>query len=337
VWSGSRNQTSALRAASPRNGGFVRCLLGCDSARERREVNKERVCGDRRARQVGLAKRAGPGKNWRCARLRARGRYRPTPELLPMPAELTGPRLDPESAPAKRLVVFCTAMRRRQRPHRTRPAVAEIVARRRFVSPHAPERCAGAPTGRNGSGSTSSRPTTRAARMSAGAASFRRGRARRFLDAELARLGLDDSRLALVGFSQGSMMALHVGLAPPRAGGDRRLFWHAVGPNKLGEAKARNARGEPRRSARPRRPGSVIPLEAMLAATDDLARAEIPNQWHLSFGIGHGIDAGGLRQAACSWRNRSAPRRAKGGKTKEPPRRGGSRTRRVRAKEGQRE
>ena len=31
-------------------------------------------------------------------------------------------------------------------------------------------------------------------------------------------------------------------------------------------------------------------------ATEDLARAEIPNQWHLSFGIGHGIDAGGLRQ-----------------------------------------
>ena len=39
----------------------------------------------------------------------------------------------------------------------------------------------------------------------------------------------------------------------------------------------------------------MIPLEAMLAASDDLARAEIPNQWHLSFGIGHGIDAGGLQ------------------------------------------
>src|SRR5262249_8100699 len=34
----------------------------------------------------------------------------------------------------------------------------------------------------------------------------------RFLDRELERYGLDARRLALVGFSQGSMMALHVGL-----------------------------------------------------------------------------------------------------------------------------
>ena len=33
----------------------------------------------------------------------------------------------------------------------------------------------------------------------------------------------------------------------------------------------------------------------MFMAMDDLAKAEIPNQWHLSFGVGHGIDAGGLR------------------------------------------
>ena len=33
-----------------------------------------------------------------------------------------------------------------------------------------------------------------------------------FIDGELARLGLDASRLALVGFSQGTLMALHIGL-----------------------------------------------------------------------------------------------------------------------------
>jgi phospholipase/carboxylesterase len=41
-----------------------------------------------------------------------------------------------------------------------------------------------------------------------------------FLDAELARHGLPAHRLALVGFSQGTMMALHVGLrrsVPPAA------------------------------------------------------------------------------------------------------------------------
>jgi len=41
----------------------------------------------------------------------------------------------------------------------------------------------------------------------------------RFIDRELEKYGLDESRLALVGFSQGTMMALHVGggaSRPPR-------------------------------------------------------------------------------------------------------------------------
>ena len=161
-----------------------------------------------------------------------------------------------------------------------------------------------------------------------------------FLDAELARLGLDDSRLALVGFSQGSMMALHVGLRRRRAPAAIVAYsGMLVGPDKLGEAKARNARGEPppillvHGDQDP-----LIPLEAMLAATDDLARAEIPNQWHLSFGVGHGIDAGGLRQGGLFLAAGVSRRGAlKAAKRKEPPRRGGSRMRRVKAKRGQRE
>jgi phospholipase/carboxylesterase len=38
-----------------------------------------------------------------------------------------------------------------------------------------------------------------------------------FLDAELERHGLDDSKLALVGFRQGTMLALHAGLRRARA------------------------------------------------------------------------------------------------------------------------
>ena len=41
--------------------------------------------------------------------------------------------------------------------------------------------------------------------------------------------------------------------------------------------------------------GAVDRLFSRVGAADDLARAEIPSQWHLSFGVGHGIDAGGLR------------------------------------------
>ena len=57
--------------------------------------------------------------------------------------------------------------------------------------------------------------------MSAGSASTRRRPVLdRFIDAELARQDVPPSALALVGFSQGTMMALHVGLrraAPPAA------------------------------------------------------------------------------------------------------------------------
>jgi phospholipase/carboxylesterase len=39
----------------------------------------------------------------------------------------------------------------------------------------------------------------------------------------------------------------------------------------------------------------LIPAEAMFLAMNDLVEAKIPCQWHLSLGVGHGIDAGGLR------------------------------------------
>ena len=124
-----------------------------------------------------------------------------------------------------------------------------------------------------------------------------RGAIDAFLDAELERLGLDDSKLALVGFSQGAMMALHVGLRRPRAPAAILGFSGLlVGPEHLSEATARDAHG--------RTPpillvhgdqDPMIPFEAMFMAAEALAQASIPTQWHLSLGIGHGIDGEGLR------------------------------------------
>ena len=125
-----------------------------------------------------------------------------------------------------------------------------------------------------------------------------RGAIDAFLDAELKRLGLDDSKLALVGFSQGCMMALHVGLRRPRApAGILGFSGLLVVPEHLSEAMARDARGAPppilliHGDQDP-----MIPFDAMFMAAEALAGASIPTQWHLSLGIGHGIDAEGLRQ-----------------------------------------
>ena len=127
-----------------------------------------------------------------------------------------------------------------------------------FVSPHAPERCAGAPTGRQWFALTNRPP------HDPGGAEDRwngvvkaRGPIDAFLDAELERLGLDDSKLALVGFSQGSMMAMHLGLrrrrAPAAILGYSGLLVGARASE--GGDGSRRARRSAARAARPRRPG----------------------------------------------------------------------------------
>jgi phospholipase/carboxylesterase len=40
----------------------------------------------------------------------------------------------------------------------------------------------------------------------------------------------------------------------------------------------------------------VIPVQALLMATQGLAALEVPAEWHVSPGLGHGIDQEGLRQ-----------------------------------------
>ena len=166
-----------------------------------------------------------------------------------------------------------------------------------FVSPNAPERCTGAPMGRQWFALANRPPDN-----SAGADERWRGvvKAREpldaFLDAELRRVDLDKSRLALVGFSQGTMMALHAGLRRRRA---RRRFSaipaFSSGKVNSGEAVARNSRLPPPILLVHGDQDPLIPLEAMFLAADALARA-VPTQWHISFGTGHGIDGGGLKQ-----------------------------------------
>ena len=169
-----------------------------------------------------------------------------------------------------------------------------------FVSPHAPERSPAAPMGRQWF-ALSNRPPDDAAGAAErwNGAVKARGAIDAFLDAELERLGLDDSKLALVGFSQGAMMALHVGLRRPRAPAAILGFSGLlIGPERLERSDgARRAWAPAARSCsstaiRIR----MIPFDAMFMAAEALAKASIPTQWHLSLGIGHGIDGEGLRQ-----------------------------------------
>jgi phospholipase/carboxylesterase len=164
----------------------------------------------------------------------------------------------------------------------------DVLPSTAFFSPHAPEPCGMAPVGRQWFPLTFADPHERwrgvvGARPVLEAA----------LDAELARLGLPPERLALVGFSQGTMMALHTGLR--RLAGPAAILGYSgelVGPERL----AAEATAAPPILLVHGDQDDVIPVRALFAACEALAAAGRPSQFHLSPGLGHGIDEEGLRQ-----------------------------------------
>ena len=113
----------------------------------------------------------------------------------------------------------------------------------------------------------------------------------RYLDRELQRYGLDDTRLALVGFSQGTMMALHVGL--------RRKVQPAAILGFSGVLVAARKLKQEVVKAPPillvhGDQDPMIPLSAMFDSAEALAAAGMGAQWHVSYGVPHSIGPDGL-------------------------------------------
>jgi phospholipase/carboxylesterase len=210
-----------------------------------------------------------------------------------MAAQLDGPRLEPRSGAARRLVVFLHGYGADGNDlieigRAWQPLLPDTA----FVSPHAPEPCAGAPTGRQWFALTFRDPDERWRGVNAAAPIVNA-----FLDAELARRKLPPSALALVGFSQGTMMALHVGLrratAPAAIVGYSGLF---VLPNNAApEVVAGEIKSRPPVLLIHGDQDELIPVQALFHASQAMAALEVPTEWHISPGIGHGIDQEGLR------------------------------------------
>jgi phospholipase/carboxylesterase len=191
---------------------------------------------------------------------------------------LSGPRLEPLKGPATHLVVLCHGYGADGNdliglaPHwqRLLPGAA-------FVAPNAPEPCPGAgfqwfPISRIDPEEMHKGVVAAAGLLEA------------FLKDELARLALPPDRLALVGFSQGTMMALHVGLrgafAPAAIVGFSGLL---TGPPQFKNAPpVLLAHGGA---------DTLIPPGALFVTAAALGAAGLGVQWHLSPGLEHGIDA----------------------------------------------
>jgi phospholipase/carboxylesterase len=209
-------------------------------------------------------------------------------------ADLDGPRLEPRTGVAKQLVVFLHGYGADGNDQiDIGRAWQQLLPDAAFVSPHAPRPCGQAPMGREWFPLTFRDPNERWTGVNA-AAPVLNG----FIDAELKRRGLTDSALALVGFSQGTMMSLHVGLrratAPAAIVGYSGML---VVPEDIDpDTFAGEIRSRPPVLLVHGDQDQLIPVQALMHAAQGLAALEIPVEWHISPGVGHGIDQEGLRQ-----------------------------------------
>ena len=214
---------------------------------------------------------------------------------------LDGPRIAPRSGAAKQLVVLLHGYgadgkdlieigRQWQR----------LLPQAAFVAPHAPERMPMSPTGRQWFPLSMRDMAERWKGVTQARAALDA-----FLDAELERHGLPPAALALVGFSQGTMMALHTGLR--RAAAPAAILGYSgvlvldpettkAGPEATAAKLAAEATAKPPILLVHGEADDVIPVTALFELAEMLARADIPCEWHLSLRVGHGIDGEGLRQ-----------------------------------------
>jgi phospholipase/carboxylesterase len=224
-----------------------------------------------------------------------------------MAAELDGPRLAPRSGNAQQLVVFLHGYGADGNDLiDIGRAWQQYLPQAAFVSPHAPEPCAQAPVGRQWFSLTFRDPNERWIGVNKAAPLVER-----FLDAELNRHKLPPSALALVGFSQGTMMALHVGLhratAPAAIVGYSGLL--VAPPDGEIEAFAAGIKSRPPVLLVHGDGDELIPVQALFQAAQGLGALGVPAEWHVSPGIGHGIDAEGLRHGGEFLARRFAVRR----------------------------
>lgn len=180
------------------------------------------------------------------------------------------------------------------------PAWADLLPDTAFVSPNAPQPVPGYPSGYQWFPLTGLSPegTAKGARSAAAALDG-------FIDAELARHRLKPADCALVGFSQGTMMSLHVGLRRPEP------LAAVIGFSGLlaaPEALPAEIRSRPPVALVHGDRDDVIPVQALFAALAGLSTAGVPALWRISRGVAHGIAEDGLELTGAVLRDAFAGR-----------------------------
>jgi phospholipase/carboxylesterase len=168
------------------------------------------------------------------------------------------------------------------------PYWAPLLPQAEFVSPNAPFPCDMGPYGYQWFSSQDRSPPAVLAGVRAAAPMLDI-----FVDEALAERGLDDGNLALVGFSQGTMMSLFVGLRRSRAAaGIVGYSGRLLAPELLeGELRSRPLILLVHGTEDP-----LVPYASLAAAETALSSAGISVETLTCPGIGHSINEEGLRR-----------------------------------------
>ncbi len=156
-----------------------------------------------------------------------------------------------------------------------------------FLAPNAPQRCGMMGMGYQWWGLSGFAPSALAAGAASAAPAIDA-----FIDRKLNQYGLTEADLALVGFSQGTMMALHVGLRRPRSAAC-----------VVGYSGMLTGTDELAHKDFPKPPvllvhgtaDPIVPVAALHIAESELKRLGVEVTTHVSYGTAHTVDPVGLR------------------------------------------
>ncbi len=179
------------------------------------------------------------------------------------------------------------------------PYFAEVLPNTAFVSPHAPYPCEMAPVGRQWFNVWNEDPVSRLEEIRHAAAILDG-----FIDGRCAALGIAEDRLALLGFSQGTMMSLFVA---PRRGAPCAGVLGYSGRLEGADLLAAETISRPPVVLVHGDSDELLPLHRLQHAQAALEENGFSVAAHIRPGLGHGIDEAGIEIGRRFLSSRLAP------------------------------